>query len=318
MAQALRTSSPKLVSPIVPATSVIIENVRISAEIMTAAEWEQVPRNSIQRNESLRNTLHLNDLRPEHGVVFMARDVHGNSVKIDGHTRAYLIGRKMSGLTTLFVIVYDLLDPKISLKTESERLYNSHDSRRSVKTSPDTIQGLMNAADINLQTDWLAKGSFGEALTLACSYVSGAPGKNDRDAQIKFFCAELKALDKMSPVQARFKVPFLASALLMLRRDMGVSTQKMIEAYNNKTGIVFNNGEGNAHFYLDTYLRCGVNGDENNSATWNGKFGTGNGDAQKAMHRIISYMLKAVEKGSVTLKRRPNLTNIDNFKNSLK
>ncbi|WP_456868383.1 hypothetical protein [Galbibacter sp. BG1] len=318
MAQALRAASPKIVSSITPATSIVINNIRVSAEVMKATEWVKIPRNSIQRNETLRAALHLKTLQPEHAVAFMARDTNGNCVKVDGHTRSYLIDRKASFLDELLVIVYDILDPKISLKAESERLYNSYDSRRSVKTSPDAIQGFMSAAGMNLKTSWLAKGSFGEALTLASSYVKSAPGKNDRDSQLKFFQTELESLDQINPVSSRFKVPFLASALLMLRRDSGSSTLMMLEAFNDKTGAVLMNGQGNAHYYLNSYLQCGVNGDEDDTKTWNGKFGTGNGDAQRAMHKIITYMLKAVKNGNATLSCRPKLINLDNFKNSVK
>lgn len=258
-------------------------------------------RNEHQRDEEERNLSHLKVLQPEHRTIQVLQGYNGELILVDAHSRwfVWLLNRSVMP-DVVHVHVFDVVCPSVDLKKEELRLYESCDSRRSVKTAAHTVQGAMNSLEMELETTWLKRGGFSEAIKAAARFVPGAPSPNDGiKPLIAFFRNELEAIDSISPSKGRFVSPFLTSAVIVLRagfkRGMQDRALFMLTEYDQRRDRHFSNGLSNALMQLDTYRDVGFNG-QGELNKGKGRFPTNSGDMDEAVLKIAAMMNVAVLK----------------------
>ncbi|MDE4297043.1 hypothetical protein PXK56_17800 [Phaeobacter gallaeciensis] len=252
-------------------------------------------RNTHQRDEEMRNLKHLQILQPEHLMVHVLQGYDGRLVLVDGHSRRFTW--QQNGLirpSHIELRVYDIADPGVDFEKQELRLYESHDSRRAVKTSAHTVQGALNALDIELKTKWLRIGRFSEAMKKAAAFVDGAPSFEDEGIGplINFFHDALVEFDNIMPSQQKFCAPFISAALIMLHsKTKIVETRAMLRKYSDDE-----RGHSVGHLlssfaHLAKYRDEGLDGTGCLGAV-KGKFGTSWDDMNKAVPQILSLMVK--------------------------
>lgn len=253
------------------------------------------PENENQRDSELRETSHLVIVMPEHRTVSILQGFDGRIAIVDGHTRAMVYRRDPANRPThIHVHVFDITDDTVDFEEQEQRLYDSADSRRAVKSAAHTVQGALSKKGIVLKTKWLKAGGFSEAVKAASLFNEKAPSFNKSNISnlVGFFGDELIAFDGLAPTKGPFVVPFIASAILMLRLDASDKTLTMLQAYGNRAGAMSIGDMHSPHALLKQYRDAGVDGGGALNKC-KGKFPTSNGDSEKAISTIFPLMLLA-------------------------
>lgn len=254
-------------------------------------------RNKHQRDEETRNLKHLDILKPEHRTIQVLMGYNGELVLIDAHSRWFKWLENVAiRPERIHVHVFEIVDKDVSFDEQELRLYESADSRRSVKTAAHTVQGAMNSVGLELETKWLRSGGFSEAMKVATRFstLGSCYSKNEMAGMISHFRKELEILDDLSLTKGRFVVPFLASALIMLEADSSSATIEMLKHYNSRRETFSVNGKHNPYAHLDRLRDAGIDG-RGIMGLSKGKFPTDTANVDNAIRMIIPMMVAAKE-----------------------
>jgi hypothetical protein len=140
----------------------------ITSEIISVADWINVPDNPRQRNTIQRAGLaksdHLAKYSPSQVSVVMAR-MNGNILcKIDGHTRAHLWKTRNLELPPNGNVIATVYHVK-SLE-EAKALYDQHDSRSAVKKTNDVLYSTVQEYGFHLESPLLRPCTFSWQLEI--------------------------------------------------------------------------------------------------------------------------------------------------------
>lgn len=274
----------------------IVNGVRFYFIEVATVDLFSIPRNINQRDEEIRNSTHLKILQVEHLEVAALVDPYsGRFALINGHTRVMEWKNNPAIRPDKVIVkVYEITDPLVRFEDEELRLYNSYDSRRAVKSAPDTVQGVLNKLGIDFSTRWMRAGHISEGVKVAARLDPNAPDFNKVGIEplIAHFRKELELLDTIGPRKSWFIVAFLATALIALKHD-----PKMIDVFADyqdrassadkfaNKGSLSAAGKGNGLYWLYRLRENGIDG--------NRKFGTGNGEAERVALQALAYVIAA-------------------------
>lgn len=202
-------------------------------------EWISLADNPRQRDtiEHARRASHLKALHPTHAHVAMAVLPHGQAMKLDGHTRAYLwASGEVDPPPVVTVAVWGC--PTIEAAKE---LYSSFDSAAAVETGVDQVQGALREVGLTLTSPALRIGKFGSALRR--SYQKVTHVFNDKvwrnpdyiaDA-IRYFREAIQSLDDLQPHAKRFPAGLIGASFVTLKRHPSPAL-KFWTAYRDDAG----------------------------------------------------------------------------------
>ena len=209
---------------------------------MSVEDWINVPDNPVQRDTArrARKAKHLHVLDPVHQEVRMARLPDASCIKLDGHTRALLWN---GGLA------HENIQPKrpeyvvatvyeCQTREDAKRLYDKFNSRASVKTWQDEVQGAHRELDLHFESSLLRAGRYGMAvrslyeLLYRVAYQT-TPTFTRRC--VEEFAPELRFLDRCVPSKADFPVAVTMAALATIR-DSGSPAVEFWDRYAKDAG----------------------------------------------------------------------------------
>jgi hypothetical protein len=219
--------------------------IRPSYVKMSPQQWISVPDNPRQRDTErhLKGADHLWNPSPTHAHVSMAILMSGEAEwKLDGHTRALFWQRHPEQAPDqIFVTCY-----YVHSKEEASDLYTHFDNQKAAETAVDKVYGSFKESEFTPESSCLKRGRLLSALIITEYLYSGETwdSKEKRPTAIYKLVPKwligLKEFDSIHPNSHKFTSPYIAAALLTLRkhREKALEFWKL---YNEDKGIKLEN-----------------------------------------------------------------------------
>jgi len=186
---------------------------------MTCDEWIKVPDNPRQRDTERHaaKAKHLLVLSPTHVHVSAAQLPDKSLIKLDGHTRALVWGRRIAKRPPYVEVA---IIPVSSLE-EAKALYGHYDSKDALETATDKISGGFNEIGFQPKSGLLKSGRIGSALRIAWVALKGwskESAPKDTYQMVNEFAEEILALDDMELSKSAATSGIIAAFLLSYRK----------------------------------------------------------------------------------------------------
>lgn len=179
-------------------------------------EFDVLEENPKQRLTKIRfEDKHLRVFKPAHLMVSAAVLPDGRIFKVDGHTRCLAANKGVASHLKAMTLKMELYS--VDSIEEVKRLYDTFDSRASVKTVQHSLQSAFKDQGLKLITPWIENGMIASSLTAAYRHfarVNGLSMNATKDQQVDAFKDAIILFDAIEPKQKKFVIGLGAGALL--------------------------------------------------------------------------------------------------------
>jgi len=234
-------------------------------------EFIRIPEVPCQRNteERLKSAKHLRKLRPEHGVVHLARLTKDSNIKgkfypkgmvfrVDSNTRAmtWETGKSDYIPEKLIAITYDY-----ETLDDIKDCYNCFDSTEASERNQQKLYGILTGFyNYQPKSEKLVQGVILSGLNKACHFYypnrwNQSNIKTDQlEGMVGVWIEEIKALDSLMTKKYQWNQPFICAALMSLRH-YGCTNQKLINAWKliaaQKCNLMEEDRDGVSHIVYE-------------------------------------------------------------------